>query len=837
MAGDLLYIKVARTDGNGNDLTDTLETLSNITLPSGSSFNTYTINSATRTNDYYLYYVTAPDRKDIDNVDKSDLLYSFSGSYNTNISLNNINSLLPIVTSSVDNLNFFIPAGTTSSLGYPRNIGSYKIPTLPNKNLDIRISSSIQFLVEGSRSTTTDVTASIRILSTPFVTNNPQNPTVLAEQVLTQSAQDLDGTDLLFTGSYDLSTTVNRGSFIPGHYIYLDAKVTARNSGVNVPTFFNDGKFTNGIIEITSSAAINNFKTIVIEPFLTSPFEGTDCDVLYGNASQPVFNPFLQDIDYGNGQIIPINNEAIISGSATKGTVPESYYTALSSVILKYNGSKIQSQKYNIFTEPLEKTDFDQPFNIGTYGRTPSISVNQSLVGFVNFIRDLTPLIDGVVQAEIKYLINSQGDAVSPNLSDITILDSQHNFTDGGDLEVSLIEPPSGSGMQVLNGIKRILKGGYRVEPILFTQVVANQSQPESIIFETSISNPVQDLRNEVSLDNIITYNFNTITTVLFNNVQTTLPGSALYNSATGKYTINATAEASGVTLVMSTQIRGYMDGPYAPSNVIGPAKVSLVQKRGSIETKLQTVDWNPGFIGISDPATNEYSPLINIALESGQYLDGDEYFVTMDTTNFTSYLYKVITIVSLSTQYGTSDGNFDISQIPSTVNISPVPAAAMPIWGVDSSNRTIITSSIIEINQSYGFLKQKRIISSSFTASGTPALTDETQQLFTVKPGDEIKFEGQESKVFTVVNVQSPSQSPTSELLVELDREVSPAIDLNLFLLRRFEPDGSSVIFNQIKPPGPSGTAFIKPRFTTEALNKDVDQFIQDLKSKNLLT
>ena len=403
MAGDLLYIKVARIDGDGNDLTNTLETLSNITLPSGSSSNTYIINNVTRTNDYFLYYVTPPDRKDIANPDKSDLLYSFSGSYNTNLSLNNINSLLPIITSSIDNLNFFIPAGTTSSLGYPRNIGSYKIPTLPNKNLDIRISSSIQFIVEGSRSTTTDVTASIRILSTPFATNNPQNPIVLAEQVLTQSAQDLDGTDLIFTGSYDLSTTVNRGSFTPGHYIYLDAKVIAKNSGVDVPTFFNNGKFTNGIIEITSSAAINNFKTIVIEPFFTSPFEGTNCDVLYGNVSQPVFNPFLQDIDYGNGQIIPINNEAIISGSATKGTVPESYYTALSSVNLKYNGSKIQSQRYNIFTDPLEKTDFDQPFNIGTYGQTPSITLNQSLVAYIEGIEGTTPELNGKVAANIKY--------------------------------------------------------------------------------------------------------------------------------------------------------------------------------------------------------------------------------------------------------------------------------------------------------------------------------------------------------------------------------------------------------------------------------------------------
>lgn len=79
MAGRIQYIKVARIDGNGNDLTTALESLSNITLPSGSSFNTYTINSRTRTNDYYLYYVTAPNGLDIAEADKHSPNYNIIG--------------------------------------------------------------------------------------------------------------------------------------------------------------------------------------------------------------------------------------------------------------------------------------------------------------------------------------------------------------------------------------------------------------------------------------------------------------------------------------------------------------------------------------------------------------------------------------------------------------------------------------------------------------------------------------------------------------------------------------------------------------------------------------
>jgi len=79
MAGSIQYIKVARIDGNGNDLTNTLESLSNITLPSGSSSNTYVINNRTRTNDYYLYYVTPPNRVDIPEADKHSPNYNIVG--------------------------------------------------------------------------------------------------------------------------------------------------------------------------------------------------------------------------------------------------------------------------------------------------------------------------------------------------------------------------------------------------------------------------------------------------------------------------------------------------------------------------------------------------------------------------------------------------------------------------------------------------------------------------------------------------------------------------------------------------------------------------------------
>tara|TARA_B100002019_G_C20783537_1_gene363308 strand:+ start:96 stop:359 length:264 start_codon:yes stop_codon:yes gene_type:complete len=79
MAGNIRYIKIARIDGNGNDLTTTLESLSSIILPLSTGNKEYRINSKTRTNTYYLYDVTPPNSVDIPEVDKHSPNYNIKG--------------------------------------------------------------------------------------------------------------------------------------------------------------------------------------------------------------------------------------------------------------------------------------------------------------------------------------------------------------------------------------------------------------------------------------------------------------------------------------------------------------------------------------------------------------------------------------------------------------------------------------------------------------------------------------------------------------------------------------------------------------------------------------
>ena len=81
-------------------------------------------------------------------------------------------------------------------------------------------------------------------------------------------------------------------------------------------------------------------------------FENSAYYPLINNATESVKNTYVQIVEYDNGPI-PSNIEPIISQSAEKARIPDSFYTQKSSIIPRYLGSKLQSADYNTYTPPL----------------------------------------------------------------------------------------------------------------------------------------------------------------------------------------------------------------------------------------------------------------------------------------------------------------------------------------------------------------------------------------------------------------------------------------------------------------------------------------------------
>ena len=335
MANRVEYIKIARIDQNGNDLTNTLEALTQITIPytSGASPAVYPIESITRYSDYFLYQVGMANRTPDPN-DSGSLEYNFSASLSdqvfsgTNIPGQGTQNIVPITSPST---NLF-------------NIDNTKI--------------SINTYIQKEVTFTVNFTASI--------TGGPAEARILKNGISTGTSVALS------TGisNNTLSRTYNSSSLSPGDYLELDLQAPIP-SGPYSYTYQLQG---NSSWVISSTAASGPIKETIPEPYLTSRFYGGDCDVLLNNVDLYQENPFLQDLDYSTNPNVPVNFQLVISGTAARGTVPESYYTSLAQTTIRYIGSKNQSSDFNTYNPQAGTSSFGDPINIGTYGQTPSIS-------------------------------------------------------------------------------------------------------------------------------------------------------------------------------------------------------------------------------------------------------------------------------------------------------------------------------------------------------------------------------------------------------------------------------------------------------------------------------
>ena len=130
MAGQVNYIKVARIDGDGNDLTDTLQDLTQITIPYSSGNVIYEVINITRYSTYFMYYVENPS---INFADRDDIEYDFTGSIVTG-ELDEISNRaqIPITTVENDPLKLF-----------DSTIQAYKINTLAQKDIYVDFSGSV----------------------------------------------------------------------------------------------------------------------------------------------------------------------------------------------------------------------------------------------------------------------------------------------------------------------------------------------------------------------------------------------------------------------------------------------------------------------------------------------------------------------------------------------------------------------------------------------------------------------------------------------------------------------------------------------------------------------
>ena len=152
-----------------------------------------------------------------------------------------------------------------------------------------------------------------------------------------------------------------------------------------------------------------------------------------------------------------------------------------------------------------------------------------------------------------------------------------------------------------------------------------------------------------------------------------------------------------------------------------------------------------------------------------------------------------------------------------------------------------IITSSKQQLTDNYGNpeIRMKSVEGTGFNQIQLP---------WSIKIGDEFRFEGREDWTYLVKNIFGPAESGSGRISQTGSIEVhfnanlpvsasSTVFNLDHFLIRRYVDDAGQNVITGFRPPGSEGPYLIKPEFVVPELNKSIDEVILDLTQKGLIT
>ena len=535
-----------------------------------------------------------------------------------------------------------------------------------------------------------------------------------------------------------------------------------------------------------------------------------------GNFSQSLFNNVMdarrstkyQDVDYSSGLTEPVNLDLLVSGNALKAEIQDSNYSLKRHTRPRYEGVKNTSEKINTWTS--------SSVNFGNYGKTPSIENLKTSFAYCDTIINYAPEYMGASLAHTQYLIKEAGKVTIPNITPNSLPEIQGNYITNENIKINSYYKP----LPANDAIKNIIRGWYKIEPILYNQIYDKSTGVSTWADVIALSdgyipggitgNYTMDLRNESSDSSDVFY----VPQNLWYSPPLTIKNLGSDARITGgvspSYIITPELKSELTELTISAQVNLTNIDSYSR-----PATVSVRIYNVTTQTPLQiiTQTLNEFDIYLFEPSYT-FSDTTSLVI-------GHEYQLQI-RSNLT---YPGVVSVPFGS-YPERNAVFTTTQTP-TSNSETVPFGIPRIWYLDNSNRNIIYTyqDVLVNNFNNPIVYQSPPSSSGFSETILP---------WSLEYGDEFRFLGKEEHTYMVTSAYVYNNPPNSpQLIVELNKPIPVGSEIcytdnffidqikNQFLIRRYVPDASSIIFkdtlsNTMTPP-----FIIKPEY----LNKELDQ------------
>lgn len=774
------WVKVSKTDALGNSYNDSWKINNSFRLNYADPGNTqYTVNSVIEYPTYWLL-----------GLDYVNITSSLQGARNYTISASLTATTQNIPGAGVSTVVDFTP--TINPLNYwiaeQSAFQTYDI----TPNIQLRLSGSI--LLQNA-----DSSANI-----PFNLQIIKN----GEEVLKTDAYTLNA---LSFNTYQINTLIN-----PTPSDYYQIKIQNNHASKALTAVRNGNTF----FRVTQSIAPASNTLTILDPFITQPFEGTDCDVTYGWVQSYPYSQYYMDVDYADSATVPVNQQLLISGTATPAQVKDYYYEANRHTLPRYKGSRASSLNYNEYTGPI-----DTNINIGTpygnypvegyqgdtsYGKVAAIDQYKSYAARFQYIAGYGPEMYNALLVYVTDIVDELGTVQQPKLNNPSYYNLVNAFNQGEQATIKLLDAQGSTQFAGLNNTFNIIRAGKRIETPLYTYTgsatyVTTPTPLPGISFEGTDNTPrFTSIQYSSSAQwSGVGTTINTNFGALISASNITRPNGRFVANDGYKLLPGDSASYSTLTFGLTNLQVSIAAGYQGDDNWVN---IKFVSSSGN-------PDVFPNLIGTTYSVIKDFkdfkinkgagtTTIDNIIASQVQVQEGFYYYFIIAASSFGTYA----PVIKNYWLYVNSDYPFN------TAGASDVIYATGSYFVTSSTSRALLSASS-NLTTYYGKTQ------TNLTGSGfNPPIP------FTIQEGDQIRFGGNELFTHTIYNVQDIG----SNIVFNIDPPLSTAeynmATVNAASIRRFTDDPNTIIIAGNKAAGGTPGGVIKPKYTTQALEAVID-------------
>jgi len=571
----------------------------------------------------------------------------------------------------------------------------------------------------------------------------------------------------------------------------------------------------------TTSNTLSN-RDIIISPLTLTPnITYSDYNAIIGNATDIREGTLYQDIDYSSNTVTPVNFQAILSGSATKATVPDSNYSTKRITIPRYDGSR---------SETALDTSFNSPTIRGGLGTLPNVEQDRAYFAYFNYIKGTSPEwgndIKDRTSLSIRYFIDENGNVIEPtnDSNNVNLGICRQTFTEN-ESGVFSFDDQTGASLnsQNIQGEQIIFKSGKRIVPIIYSQTSSvSEEFPEggatsSLQFIVGNSDTLASVPTIGSYELISSMPETTISTL----------GNLEYPDISKQDDdVNFPSLFDTITF---DDINGYSPGELGVEITFG-AQITL--KPSTFIKRLGVFQWHKNGNPVGDLLFLDVGPL-------GNYLRDDFLFYTDDNVQSGDY-FELKLVAKGNNDVILQGGGYNTIKI--SQNIAPSSGVVTRFFGKAQPAGTLTNRIFLRSkDESPALPAGQSGLNDIYTAkqvdiSGSGFTPIENQ--FTIQPGDEIRFKGTEAYTYKIIEV-APNANNNNKIGMTLDRNLPidwVNSDLDHFVLRRYVDSPSSIIIESNKPLEDTSPGFLMPLYATKGIEGNFDTIIQKLKTDQLI-